>query len=107
MFGRIFHLLVDAMLVSVALSGIKRSTGLTPAVSRMPNKDLRNLMRIYLEAGEWVSGTASSKSRRDIVGLPSIALTRSRDRSWTSPSSFWADRAPSSESAKLDSACRA
>lgn len=55
MFGRIFHLLVDAMLVSVALSGIKRSTGLTPAVSRMPNKDLRNLMRIYLEAGEWVS----------------------------------------------------
>ncbi|EST08205.1 hypothetical protein PSEUBRA_002294 [Kalmanozyma brasiliensis GHG001] len=54
MFGRIFHLLVDAMLVSVALSGIKRSTGLTPAVSRMPNKDLRNLMRIYLEAGEWV-----------------------------------------------------
>ncbi|ETS61373.1 hypothetical protein PaG_04400 [Moesziomyces aphidis] len=54
MFGRIFHLLFDAMLVSVALSGIKRSTGLTPAVSRMPNKDLRNLMRIYLEAGEWI-----------------------------------------------------
>ncbi|CCF49406.1 hypothetical protein NDA11_002776 [Ustilago hordei] len=54
MFGRIFHLLVDAMLVSVALSGIKRSTGLTPAVIRMPNKDLRNLMRIYLEAGEWI-----------------------------------------------------
>ena len=46
------------MLVSVALSGIKRSTGLTPAVSRMPNKDLRNLMRIYLEAGEWVGNIA-------------------------------------------------
>lgn len=60
MFGRIFHLLVDAMLVSVALSGIKRSTGLTPAVSRMPNKDLRNLMRIYLEAGEWVGSLAYS-----------------------------------------------
>lgn len=64
MFGRIFHLLVDAMLVSVALSGIKRSTGLTPAVSRMPNKDLRNLMRIYLEAGEWVSGSSSWKQDR-------------------------------------------
>ncbi|KAN0064247.1 hypothetical protein ACQY0O_003414 [Thecaphora frezii] len=54
MFGRLFHLLFDAVLVSVALSGIKRSTGLTPAVYRIPNKDLRNLTRIYLEAGEWV-----------------------------------------------------
>lgn len=54
MFGRIFHLVFDALLISVALSGIKRSTGLTPAVSRLPNKDVRNLMRIYLEAGEWV-----------------------------------------------------
>ncbi|PWN49427.1 DUF1748-domain-containing protein [Violaceomyces palustris] len=54
MFGRIFHLIFDAVIISVALSGIKRSTGLTPAISRIPNKDLRNLMRIYLETGEWV-----------------------------------------------------
>jgi hypothetical protein len=54
MFGRFFHLLVDAMLISVALSGIKRSTGLMPAVRKLPNKDLRNLVRVYLETGEWV-----------------------------------------------------
>ncbi len=67
MFGRIFHLLFDAMLVSVALSGIKRSTGLTPAVSRMPNKDLRNLMRIYLEAGEWVSSSRTNRAKTNLV----------------------------------------
>lgn len=55
MFGRFFHLIVDAMLISVALSGIKRSTGLAPAVRRLPNKDVRNLVRVYLETGEWVS----------------------------------------------------
>lgn len=55
MFGRFFHLMVDAVLISVALSGIKRSTGLTPAVRRVPNKDVRNLLRVYLETGEWVS----------------------------------------------------
>lgn len=55
MFGRFFHLIVDAVLVSIALSGIKRSTGLTPAIKRLPNKDLRNLFRVYLETGEWVS----------------------------------------------------
>lgn len=57
MFGRFFHLLVDAMIISVALSGIKRSTGLAPAVRRLPNKDLRNLVRVYLETGEWVDMT--------------------------------------------------
>lgn len=55
MFGRFFHLMIDAVIISVALSGIKRSTGLTPAVRRLPNKDLRNLVRVYLETGEWVS----------------------------------------------------
>jgi hypothetical protein len=55
MFGKFFHLMVDAVLISIALSGIKRSTGLTPAVRRLPNKDLRSLFRVYLETGEWVS----------------------------------------------------
>ena len=55
MFGRFFHLMIDAVIISVALSGIKRSTGLTPAIRRLPNKDLRNLVRVYLETGEWVS----------------------------------------------------
>lgn len=46
--------MVDAVLISIALSGIKRSTGLTPAVRRLPNKDLRSVFRVYLETGEWV-----------------------------------------------------
>ncbi|PWN92134.1 DUF1748-domain-containing protein [Acaromyces ingoldii] len=54
MFGRFFHLMVDAVLISVALSGIKRSTGLTPAIRKVPNKDVRNLLRVYLETGEWL-----------------------------------------------------
>ncbi|UZJ53525.1 hypothetical protein CBS101457_002845 [Exobasidium rhododendri] len=54
MFGRFFHLMVDAVLISMALSGIKRSTGLTPAVRRLPNKDVRNFFKIYLETGEWI-----------------------------------------------------
>ncbi|PWN33271.1 DUF1748-domain-containing protein [Meira miltonrushii] len=54
MFGRFFHLMIDAVIISVALSGIKRSTGLTPAIRRLPNKDLRNLVRVYLETGEWL-----------------------------------------------------
>ena len=63
MFGRFFHLMVDAVLISIALSGIKRSTGLTPAVQRLPNKDVRNLVRVYLETGEWVSGGGEARGR--------------------------------------------
>ncbi|CAO1631313.1 unnamed protein product [Parajaminaea phylloscopi] len=54
MFGRIFHLVVDAVLVSMCLSGIKRNTGLTPVLHRVPNKDIRNLFRLWLETGEWL-----------------------------------------------------
>lgn len=50
--------MVDAVLISVALSGIKRSTGLTPAIRKVPNKDVRNLLRVYLETGEWVSASS-------------------------------------------------
>lgn len=63
MFGRFFHLMVDAVLVSIAFSGIKRSTGLTPAIKRLPNKDLRNLFRVYLETGEWVSNSKANSLR--------------------------------------------
>lgn len=54
MFGRVVHLVVDAMLVSIILSGIKRNTGLTFSLSRIPNRDLRSFFSAYLEAGEWV-----------------------------------------------------
>ncbi|GAA5854373.1 hypothetical protein JCM8547_001798 [Rhodosporidiobolus lusitaniae] len=54
MFGRLIHLAVDALLISAFLAGIKRSTGLGPALSRIANKDLRQLGATYLELGEWV-----------------------------------------------------
>ena len=66
---------VDALLISAFLAGIKRSTGLTqvfmfvkicpvtdqmlltsntsPALARVPNKDFRQLLRSYLELGEY------------------------------------------------------
>jgi len=53
MFGSLFHLAVDALLLSAFLAGIKRSTGLTPALSQVPNKDVRQLLRTYLEFGEY------------------------------------------------------
>lgn len=54
MFGRVVHLVVDAMLISVVLSGIKRNTGLTLSLARIPNRDVRKFFSAYLEAGEWV-----------------------------------------------------
>ncbi|PWN21432.1 hypothetical protein BCV69DRAFT_269119 [Microstroma glucosiphilum] len=53
--GRLTHLLFDTFLISMALSGIKRNTGLTPSLRRIPNKDLRNLVRVWLETGEWLT----------------------------------------------------
>ncbi|WFD39864.1 uncharacterized protein MJAP1_002845 [Malassezia japonica] len=54
MFGRVVHLVVDAMLISVVLSGIKRNTGLTLSLARIPNRDVRKFFSAYLEAGEWL-----------------------------------------------------
>ncbi|KAG2151840.1 DUF1748-domain-containing protein [Suillus cothurnatus] len=53
MFGWLFHLGLDAFIVSAFLAGIRRSTGLTPALSQVPNKDIRQLLRSYLEVGEY------------------------------------------------------
>jgi len=53
MLGRLMHYCVDLFLISVALAGIKRSTGLSPALSRIAGKDLRQLMVSYLEMGEY------------------------------------------------------
>jgi len=54
MFGKLFHLGVDAILISAFLAGVRRNTGLTPATSRVPNKDVRQILRTYLEVGEYV-----------------------------------------------------
>ncbi|GAA5955473.1 hypothetical protein JCM21900_002060 [Sporobolomyces salmonicolor] len=71
MFGKLAHLAFDALLISAFLAGIKRSTGLSPALSRLGNKDLRQLATTYLELGEWVMdlsivvmGRSSSFERR-------------------------------------------
>jgi len=54
MLGKIVHIGLDALLISAFLAGIKRSTGLTPALSQVPNKDVRQLLRTYLEFGEYI-----------------------------------------------------
>lgn len=53
MFGKLVHLGIDAILVSALLAGVRRSTGLTPALSQVPNKDVRQFLRTYLEFGEY------------------------------------------------------
>ncbi|KAI9510966.1 DUF1748-domain-containing protein [Russula earlei] len=54
MLGKLIHLGIDAVLLSAFLAGIKRSTGLTPNLTQVPNKDVRQLLRTYLEVGEYV-----------------------------------------------------
>ncbi|GJE84768.1 DUF1748-domain-containing protein [Phanerochaete sordida] len=54
MLGKLVHLGFDALLISAFLAGIKRSTGLTPRLTSVPNKDVRQLLSSYLEFGEYV-----------------------------------------------------
>ncbi|KAI4524881.1 DUF1748-domain-containing protein [Schizophyllum commune] len=54
MFGKLTHLAFDAILISAFLAGIKRTTGLTPALSQVPNKDVRQILASFLETGEYV-----------------------------------------------------
>ncbi|KAI0069166.1 DUF1748-domain-containing protein [Artomyces pyxidatus] len=53
MLGKLAHIGFDAILITAFLAGIKRSTGLTPALSKVPNKDVRQMLRSYLEFGEY------------------------------------------------------
>ncbi|KAG8981823.1 hypothetical protein FRB94_009211 [Tulasnella sp. JGI-2019a] len=53
MLGRLIHYGIDAFLISAFLAGVKRSTGLTPALSLVPDKDVRHLIESYLEVGEY------------------------------------------------------
>ncbi|KAM0752689.1 DUF1748-domain-containing protein [Meredithblackwellia eburnea MCA 4105] len=71
MFGRLFHLSLDLFLLSTVLAGIKRCTGLSPAINKIASKDLRQLAVTYLELGEWgmdlavvVMGRSSAFERR-------------------------------------------
>ncbi|KAI9063436.1 DUF1748-domain-containing protein [Trametes sanguinea] len=71
MLGTLIHWGIDAVLLSAFLAGIRRTTGLTPKLSDVPNKDIRQLLRSYLEFGEYVFdfavvifGRSSSFERR-------------------------------------------
>jgi len=71
MLGKLVHLGIDAMLVAAFLAGVKRTTGLTPALSQVPNKDIRQLLNSYLEFGEYafdfavvIMGRSSSFERK-------------------------------------------
>ncbi|RXW15999.1 hypothetical protein EST38_g9856 [Candolleomyces aberdarensis] len=72
MLGKLVHLGFDALLISAFLAGVKRTTGLTfvhnasgsspfliscftrPALYQIPNKDIRQVVGSWLEAGEYV-----------------------------------------------------
>ncbi|RCK57784.1 hypothetical protein Cantr_00224 [Candida viswanathii] len=54
MIGRLVHISVDLALVSGFLAGIKRTTGLTPDLDRIENKDVRYYTGKYLNFGETV-----------------------------------------------------
>ncbi|TFK85902.1 DUF1748-domain-containing protein [Polyporus arcularius HHB13444] len=71
MFGTLIHLGTDAALLSAFFAGIRRTTGLTPKLSDVPNKDVRQILRSYLEFGEYlfdfavvVCGRSSSFERK-------------------------------------------
>jgi len=53
MIGKLIHLGFDALLLTALLAGIKRTTGLTPKLSSVPNKDIRHMLGSYLELGEY------------------------------------------------------
>ncbi|KAF4619143.1 hypothetical protein D9613_005461 [Agrocybe pediades] len=71
MLGKLVHLSIDAILISAFLAGVKRTTGLTPALSQVKNKDVRSFLNSYLEFGEYafdfavvVFGRSSSFERK-------------------------------------------
>jgi len=71
MLGKIVHIGFDALLITAFLAGVKRTTGLTPALSQVPNKDIRHLLNSYLEFGEYafdfavvILGRSSSFERK-------------------------------------------
>ena len=112
MFGSLFHLAVDALLVSAFLAGVRRSTGLTyvelavlgprspplrPVLSQVPNKDVRRewhpcfttlsdqaseLLRTYLEIG--TSRVPHLALRLD-TGNRRVCLRLCRSHLWGDP----------------------
>ncbi|KAJ3547747.1 hypothetical protein NMY22_g1539 [Coprinellus aureogranulatus] len=57
MLGTLAHLGFDALLISAFLAGVKRTTGLTPALHQVPEQGLSQsteVVRSWLEMGEYI-----------------------------------------------------
>ncbi|KAG2207622.1 hypothetical protein INT46_003508 [Mucor plumbeus] len=52
--SKLLHYTFDAILISTVLAGIKRSTGLQPATSKIESSTIRGYVDKYLGFGEWV-----------------------------------------------------
>ncbi|CAE6439306.1 unnamed protein product [Rhizoctonia solani] len=52
--GSLLRLSIEATMFSAFLAGVQRSTGISPNLNRIKNKDLRNFVKTYLEFGEYV-----------------------------------------------------
>ncbi|CEH15620.1 Protein of unknown function DUF1748, fungi [Ceraceosorus bombacis] len=52
--GRVAHYAVDAALLATALAGVKRQSGWTPDVARIPNETARSITTWYLGSGEFL-----------------------------------------------------
>ncbi|KAI9468657.1 hypothetical protein BDB00DRAFT_777307 [Zychaea mexicana] len=57
MWSKLLHFTVDAVLVSTLLAGVKRTTGLQPAISKIQNKEIRGYLESYLNVGEYILDT--------------------------------------------------
>ncbi|KAI9276920.1 hypothetical protein BDA99DRAFT_554865 [Phascolomyces articulosus] len=58
MWSKLLHVTVDAVLVSTLLAGVKRTTGLQPAIHKIQNKEIRGYLESYLNVGEYVLDSA-------------------------------------------------
>ncbi|KAI0635523.1 hypothetical protein C8Q77DRAFT_1155320 [Trametes polyzona] len=62
MIGRLFHLTLDAALVSTVLAGVRRSSGFTVETEKISDPTMRSVADKYLGFGEtifdMVQGTA-------------------------------------------------
>ncbi|KAI8082620.1 uncharacterized protein B0P05DRAFT_537754 [Gilbertella persicaria] len=52
--SKLLHYTFDAILISTLLAGIKRSTGLQVATSKIESSTIRDYVDKYLNFGEWV-----------------------------------------------------
>ncbi|KGQ99538.1 hypothetical protein MG1_02701 [Candida albicans GC75] len=54
MIGRLAHISFDLVLISGLLAGVKRTTGITPNLDSIENKDVQYYATKYLNLGESV-----------------------------------------------------